>query len=583
MCAQFRDVQQILAGRNLRIPTLNVLRPDSQLYEILAIQPTGVVTIRPSTANPNFVGHADRNQAVVKFSSFLAQARQFNSDLVVSPEYSFPWEVLRTAIDTSQLPALGKLWIFGCEAITPAELRQIINDHPQVEWISEPIPNESGQFRFLNVLAYLTQTETLGGVTRHIIVLQFKYESMGGNTFERDHLIRGNVVHIWRNPQDNIRLISLLCSDSLTFNPVTAQDCRFDRDPYIIFHPQLNPHPLNVDFSAYRGGLFGRNSERFEVLSLNWARNFSLPGLAPSLYGGSTFYSKSPNFRFPDNRIENNHQLGLHFVYWLARRTQLNIFNFDEHIFGLRMPKVVQDVAAVEAARTGPEMLALFRWDATARVWTSTTASDGFQALSQAFAPHCNYCTAAPYTVMDRERLFMLSTGNVPTPIESVGWHHATNLHSFEAESDERSKRLTFTQEATQASVDYRHQHLGRFIELQTAILPNAGNYPRNIQDLAGDCRMVPPRSATDYRFNLESLSGQKAPATVAFLGQVPTDYAASVFDSIVQQWGGTDKARRLVVWHRDGHGTLNSASPPVPTFSEDSEPATSIIKGVEP
>jgi hypothetical protein len=539
------------------------------------------VAIKPNAANPEFVGHADRNQAFAKFSTFLDLAQQFNSDLVVSPEYSFPWEVLQNAIVASHMPATGKLWVFGCEAITPAELRQTIDDHPQVQWVSEPIPNGPG--RFLNVLAYLARTETLAGEPRLIVVLQFKHEPMGGNTFERDNLIRGDLVHIWRNPQDNIRLISLLCSDALIFNPATAHDCRFDRDPYIIFHPQLNPNPIHVDFGAYRSGLFGRNSERFEVLTLNWARNFALPGGAPSYYGGSTFYSKSPNFRFPDDRIENNHQRGLHFAYWFARRTQLNIFNFAEHVFRFRVPKVFQDVPAVEAARTGPEMLALLGWDTAAGTWIDTTASDGFQELSEAFEPHCDYCTAPPHTVVDRERLFMLSSGNVPIPNGTVGWHHATNLHSFQAESDERSKRLTFTHEMNPASVEYRHLYLGRFIELQNAILANAGNYPPNIQDLAGDHRMVPPRSVTDYRFNLESLSGQKAPATAVFLGQVPPDYAALVYDRIVQQWGGIDKARRLVVWYRDGQGTINATLPPVPTFSEDSEPATSITKGVAP
>ena len=79
---------------------------------------------------------------------------------------------------------------------------------------------------------------------------------MGGNTFERDHLIRGQVVHIWRNPQDNIRLISLLCSDALVFNPAAAHECRFDRDPYLIFHAQLNPCPC-----GYCGDLGGTSFE----------------------------------------------------------------------------------------------------------------------------------------------------------------------------------------------------------------------------------------------------------------------------------------------------------------------------------
>lgn len=578
MCARFTDIQQIFGTRNLQIPTLNVLSPDSRLYETLAIQPTGTVAITPTVANPDFVGHADRDRAIAQFTAFLKHARQFNSDLVLSPEYSFPWEVLTGAIAAAQLPAEGRLWIFGCEAISPAQLRQTIAAHPQVEWLSEDIPNGPG--RFLNVLAYICRTQTNTGEPRGVVVLQFKHEPMGGNTFERDHLIRGQVVHIWRNPQDTIRLISLLCSDALVFNPAVAQQCRFDRDPYIIFHPQLNPSPLHGDFGGYRGALFSQNTDKFEVISLNWARGFTLPARAPNIYGGSAIYTKSPQFKFLDARIEANHRRGLHFAYWFPRRTQIFIFNFEEHVFRFRAPKLLQNVLAVEAARTGPEMVELLRWDPGAGAWLQTPANDGFDALCQDFAQPCDYCTAETHTVVDRERLFMLSSGNIQISDEAQGWHHTTNLHSFQAGLDEHSKRLTFTQEAARASVDYRHEHLGRFIELQTAILSSAANFPSNIQDLAGAYRMVPPRGDTGYRFNLENTNGEMASATVVFLGTVPAGYAASVYDKIVRLWGGKGKARRLVVWYREGNGTLRAVVPPPPTVNDDDEPTTSIAKG---
>ena len=91
---------------------------------------------------------------------------------------------------------------------------------------------------------------------------------------------------------------------------------------------------------------------------------------------------------------------------------------------------------------------------------------------------------------------------------------------------------------------------------------------------------MVPPQAATGYRFNLESADGTKAPATVVFLGVVPYGHAASIYDNIVRLWGGNDKARRLVVWYREGNGTLRPVTPPAPAINDDSEPATSIAKG---
>jgi hypothetical protein len=578
--AAFVDIRDTLAAKGLQLPTLNVLEPNSELCDVFAIQPTGAVAISPDLEHPDFVGNADRDLAIAKYTAFIKLGRELNSDLVLSPEYSFPWEVLRKAIIDSILPEAGRLWIFGCEAITRKRLLETITNHPQVEWVSEPIPNGPG--RFLNTLVYVTRTLTVAGDQRWLVLLQFKHEPLGGNTFERDHLIRGHVVHILRNPQENIRLISLICSDALTFHPDTAGACRFDRDPYIIFHPQLNPNPLQVDFSNYRGNLFGRNTDRFEVITLNWAREFSFPDGATSSYGGSTLYTKSPNFGFPDARIEHNHHKGLYFVYWDARRTQLFLFNFEEHLFRFRIPKVVQVVPAVEAARTGPEMTGIWGWDATTANWRERgAANDGFDLLCESFEnPECNYCTIPEYTVVDRERLFMLSTGTLLIPHEQAGWYHVTNLDCFKAETDERSKRLTFTQENSVPSVSYRHDHLGRFVTLQSAILTEGTSYPPNIADLKADWKVVPPRQATNFRFNLESLSGTKAPATGVFVGSVPPGHATRVRDDIIRMWGGIEHARRLVVWYQDPQAAFKSVQSPLPTFMDDSEPPTSYSKG---
>src|ERR1035437_5406720 len=206
MCAQFKDIQVVFAQNNLQLPELNVLVPDTNVYSILAIQPAGVVTVRA-----DFIGHSDRNAATTKFSSFLQLAFDQNIDLVLSPEYSCPWEALSLALRNRRLPQRGKLWILACEAITPVQLRELIAAHPQVAWIHEPIPDGAGHF--LGVLAYLTRTKSTAGADKDVVVLQFKTEPMGGNPFERDHLIRGQWIHIWRNPRDNIRLISLICSD----------------------------------------------------------------------------------------------------------------------------------------------------------------------------------------------------------------------------------------------------------------------------------------------------------------------------------------------------------------------------------
>lgn len=84
MKAEFKEIQEVFAENNLRLPTLNVLDPDAHFHETLAVQPGGDIA-----APPNFIGHLDHPLAVRLLSDFLRLAVEKNSDLFLSPEYSF--------------------------------------------------------------------------------------------------------------------------------------------------------------------------------------------------------------------------------------------------------------------------------------------------------------------------------------------------------------------------------------------------------------------------------------------------------------------------------------------------------------
>jgi hypothetical protein len=567
MCAQFTDIQEVFTANSLSPPELNLLVPDTHPYEILAIQPTGAVEVRP-----DFVGHSNRATATSKFSSFLQLAVDQNSDLVVSPEYSCPWDVLASAIAGGRLPQRRKLWALACEAISPGGLREFTAAHPQVVWIHEPIPAGAGQF--LGVLAYILKTDSLAGGVRDVVVLQFKTEPMGGDIFESEHLIRAQTIYSWHNPDDNIRLVSLLCSDALAFDGGTNRHCRFDCHPYIIFHPQLNRDPRHADISAYRDRLFSREvSEAIEVLTLNWARGFTILAYPASPYGGSAIYTKSAEFDCSDARIVGNHQRGVYLAFWHAHRTQLCLFNYDEHVFHFRIPKAMQDAPAVAARRTGPEMIALRTWNIAQGAWLDAPqANDGFDQLCLSFnEPHCDYCSTAPHNAIDRERLLMLAAGNLPDLRPELKWHQVHNLDSFRSERDERTKRLTFTHEQAPDSATYRQQHLGRFIILQMVILADPANFPRSLHDLRGDWQLRPPRSDDGFRFNLYSRSGLKQGATAIFLGLVPIENVRRLRNDIARAWEKPEYIRRLVIWYQV-QNSFHSVESSTPTITDDSE-----------
>jgi len=571
MSIQFTDIKEPFATKKLKLPKLNVLAADAQPYEVLAVQPTGDIELRD-----DFIGHANRDSAKKKFSAYLNLALQKDCDLVLAPEYSCPWDVLTKAIQGNKLPKLGKLWILGCESITQHDLEKITSSNSNVIWIHESILTSS--HRFYDVLAYVLKTESVAGDVKDVVVLQFKTQAMADSTgFERDHLIAGKTIYLFRNQEDHIRLVSLVCSESLLFGDSQFEACQINQRPFLIFHPQLNDDPRHTDVRAYRSNLFAKAySDRTEVVTLNWARGFKVGTRAPSRYGGSAIYLKSNKFDRTDDRLDENHHKGLYYSRWQVHRTDLCMLNFDEHIFQFRTQKVFLDGPAVLFNRSGPEMLSLWRWDEQSGSWCECASTDdGFKDLCDSYQQNnCDWCLENPFTSVDRERLLTLSAGKLEP---SADWHTIVKLPSFVAEDDERSKRLTFVQEQHATSVDFRTEHMSRYIKLQNYINGNASNFPPPIHDLRGDCRLRPPAEDSDFRFNLVSKSGSGQGATALFVDLQPPPYVQELKDKFIAAWG-RENTRRLVIWY-EHQGTIKCEHPPLPQIFDDSEHPASIAR----
>jgi len=534
------------------------------------MQPGGVIGF-----NDEFVGHRAHDSGVTKFKEFLSLAAEKDCDLVLSPEYSCPWASLEHAIGQGSLPKEGKLWALGCEAITRDELEAIKIRLPNMMWIHEPLPRTAG--RFLDVLCYVFKTKSKAGVVKNIALLQFKTQAMVDPelAWERDRLIVGKTIYFLHNPKDTIRLMTLICSDSLEFNPHN-DDCRMDLHPYVLFHPQLCNNPRHPAIRNYRTALFmAEPSKSTEVIVLNWAHQFKIEQLT-SPYGGSTIYLKSSQFNRADGSLDANHQLGLYYANWEGQRTDMCLLNYDEHIFHIRTQKVVSTGKAAPANRTGPAMVALFDWDVGRNRWVGCEhAEDGFAALCDSYQQNpIDWCVGAPFTSVDRERLLTLSAGKLePT----VNWHEVQSLGSFAAEEDERTKRLTFVQEQSADSIGFRNEHLTRYITLQKTILPDTTQYPPNIEDLKGDCELGPPSPVSQFRFNLKSKSGTRQGATGIFLDQQPPDEVEKLKGKFVAEWG-RENTRRLALWYRHGE-VIKCSHPPLASISDDGEHPASIAR----
>jgi hypothetical protein len=172
---EFKDIAEPFAHKGLSLPTLNVLVPDARPYEVLVIQPSGLIDARA-----NFVGHANRDLAIQKFSEFIDLAIAKAADLVLSPEYSCPWDVLKDCLRGGKFPALGKLWVLGCESITPTEFRDLVASFPDFTWVHEELPDTAGDF--LGVVCYFLKTNSEAGLLKNVVVAQFKTVPMQGQS-----------------------------------------------------------------------------------------------------------------------------------------------------------------------------------------------------------------------------------------------------------------------------------------------------------------------------------------------------------------------------------------------------------------
>jgi hypothetical protein len=136
-----RPVAEILPG-DLGAPVLNALVPNESNYTVLLMQPRGQIE-----ASVVGVWNRDRELARRQFGSFLDYARQTQADLVITPEYSMPWETLVKAIKTGIVPELGRLWAIGCESIRYGELEAVKQDlAPFATLLYEPLHADPARF-----------------------------------------------------------------------------------------------------------------------------------------------------------------------------------------------------------------------------------------------------------------------------------------------------------------------------------------------------------------------------------------------------------------------------------------------------
>jgi len=237
-------VEQRLKREGLDPPRLNALQADDTLYTVLAHQPPGHIRIAPGS-----IGNANSVEAKQRTAAFLQLAATAGSqpDLVVSPEYSVPWEALLEAIEQGVVPEEGKLWVLGCESLPLGELdavRQRLGERAVVlDDDVFPGARTTQQYRNPLVYAFLTNSSADQSV-RLVLLVQYKTEPSGDpHNTEATGMLPGIYIYAFGTLPSEVRIITLICSDVFGFRQELIDEYY---QGLLLLHIQLNNSPRHL-------------------------------------------------------------------------------------------------------------------------------------------------------------------------------------------------------------------------------------------------------------------------------------------------------------------------------------------------
>lgn len=554
------SVTQILADDyGLNAPMLNVLLADANNYSVVLLQPKGQIEVTQA-------GIRNRNRALAdaQFGEFLAEATASQADLVVTPEYSTPWDVLRAAIDGEDKgPSQGKLWALGSESIKYSELQRFKNEIAESATVifEELEPDDN---RFVDPLAYVFRTTEIhgDGQSKLVVLVQFKTHAMvDPHDFERNSLQVGKKVYQFGTYGAGISLVTFVCSDLLGF---TDQDAINVYDRSLILHIQLNNERQHTSLLGFRERLLRLSGDQTELLTLNWARGTRIyrdSGEVPwNEFAGSAWYLKTAQIELDDATIAANHRKGFYYTRLESYKAHVSFFNFRSAVFSLTASKVVRlGVAGPVGGRRGPQVITTKSWDDVNRHWANSGPSnDGFTDLYR----ECGGAAAQVKSTYDRcplacERLLSLCAGNADS---SLDWFHPGKLDSFALDKSEPILRITFCQDCNAEAAQFRVRRLRRCATLWT-ILQTPDYLPQtlrnDVNDFVLDWTPLAPHQ------NLLCQSGERA--TVMYLGEDSDDAiiqrtyksARERIHRSLDEKAGDRAKQRVVLWYRDANGNV--------------------------
>jgi len=553
---QITSVIQMLTPANLGQPVLRALIPNKDNYSALLMQPEGQID-----ASPAGVRHQNGDLAQKQFRAFLEHARTANADLVVTPEYSMPWVTLIEEIKAGHTPNQGALWALGSESIRYGDLAAL-QQHlaPYAEVLYEPLQPDPQ--RFVDPLVYVFVAPPANGNDpgRTVLLVQFKTCPMGDvDHFENNNMQRGTQIYEFGAIPNDIRLVSLICSDALEFMDHHAVAV-YERT--LILHIQLNQKPRHDQFRQCRAKLLAYKGGTTEIICLNWAKNVYVTYAGKERcwdnISGSAWYLCPDEFDDRDVTQISNHKRGFYYTWSPSLHSHALFFNYQAASYLLTATKVVHHgVPPVLSRRRGPQLNGMRVWHAATSAWVDNpTTEDGFSsAVIECRNAQHEIKNLADINPFIAERILALCAGKIG---DNIQWYTLRHLDSCTIEATEVIRRITFCQDTDNAARDFRIARLRRCARLWD-ILTTPTNLPAVLSDISAGFHFEWVVSSPHQ--NVISTQGRRA--TVIYMGDANDAQLEAVKKHVADFLHkasacpntSVENRQRLHVWHLDSAG----------------------------
>jgi hypothetical protein len=549
-----RDVEGVLQARSLRNPSLDALNPDDQSYRALLLQPAG-----PILADNTRIGPLDLAFADKQATKFLELASEKGHHLVVTPEYYLPIETLVKCVQGSTFPAVGALWVLGCESMTPAQLERFETDcNGYCDVIFEKDTSAAIQGIYYDPVAFCFVTKDADGKDRRVVLLQFKtISSRDLHFFENKNLRCGSVIYQFKGVDEELSLATIICSDAFKVSPDETLRRKLSRNATLL-HIQLNPKPRHAGYMRYRVDTFNKSKDlnNCDIVCLNWAENMvqvDEPGGNSEAWkneSGSAWYISEHRCSSNDDEVENNEQCGLYFSRHVNQRHVLH-FHFSAAAFELTVAKIVQLGYRVHDNHLGPKMDVRYTWHDDHQAWMPN-AENPDPGLSNLFAltPDVTSAFSSLKTVNSRlqvERAIALSCGLSKC---KETWFKAGELDACKLGEDEVVRRVTLALDRDVAARNSRENSIKKVAALNKILATK--KLPRQIHDLGGGEARIMWRPDSPH---VNVFKDGKQPALVAYLGMDPSsemikNVSDAAFELLRRENNDNHKHRIAVCYH---------------------------------